>query len=458
MGRQGLGAALRLAEAGPGANGGGAGGGERIYADVAGRVLIVLPRTLGLALFGLLVAGVAVFAWGRRDGLLRGAGAVIAAVLGSAALVFVLQWLAGLARPGSFWRAHPDAMALAVDLAALAVAVGVLAWIGRGQSRERLRAAFWLVFMVLSLGIVVVAPGAAIFSLIPPLIMLVGWLAGQRARRAESVAALLAWAALFLTWGPLVHLSEVLLDFWSAWLFAPFAALLVLPALIELKPLGAFRPAALALAGVAAVAAWGAMLALPAYSDDRKQGFRIEYAWDETAAKGQWLVGNGGVPLPEPFPDRAAFKAAVKLPWTASSRWAAPAPAIPLPAPRLERVSERAVPAGRIVAVRVAANGADDVLVRFEGMAGVRAFGTSGSNVAFAPEAGKEPYLFRCTGRSCDGAVFEVALPAAPTEATVIGLRDALPAAAAPLVRARPATAQPQYTPDASISCVKIPL
>ncbi|HEY0313998.1 MAG TPA: M28 family peptidase [Allosphingosinicella sp.] len=457
MGRQGLSAAVRLTEAGSGAIGGG-GGGERIYADVAGRVLIVLPRTLGLALFGLLVAGVAVFAWGRRDGLLRGAGAMIAAVLGSAALVFVLQWLTGMARPGSFWRAHPDAMALAVDLAALAVSVGALAWVGRGLSRERLRAAFWLVFMVLSLGIVFVAPGAAIFSLIPPLIMLVGWLAGQRARRAETVAALLAWAALFLTWGPLVHLSEVLLDFWSAWLFAPFAALLVLPALIELKPLGAFRPAALALAGVAAVAAWGAMLALPAYSEDRKQGFRIEYAWDGTAAKGQWLVGNGGVPLPDGFPQRGAFKAAVKLPWTASSRWTAPAPAIPLPAPRIERVGERPGSGGRIVAVRVAANGADDVLVRFEGTARVRAFGTGGSNVAFGAEAGKEPYLLRCTGRSCDGAVFEVSLPAAPAEATVIGIRDSLPAAAAPLVRARPATAQAQYGPDASINWTKVPL
>ncbi|HMC91607.1 MAG TPA: M28 family peptidase, partial [Allosphingosinicella sp.] len=455
MGRQGLGAALRLAEAGPGASGG---GGERLYADVAGRVLIVLPRTLGLALFGLLVAGVAVFAWGRRDGLLRGAGAVIAAVVGSAGLVFVLQWLVGLARPGNYWRAHPDAMALAVDLVALAVSVGALAWIGRGLSRERLRAAFWLVFMVLSLGIVVVAPGAAIFSLIPPLVMLVGWLAGQRARRGETVAALLAWAALFLTWGPLVHLSEVLLDFWSAWLFAPFAALLVLPALIELKPLGAFRPAGLALAGLAAVAAWGAMLALPAYSEDRKQGFRIEYAWDEAAAKGQWLVGNGGVPLPEDFPGRGAFKAAAKLPWTASSRWAALAPAIPLPAPRLERVGERAAPGGRVVAVRVAANGADDVLVRFEGTARIRAFGTAGSTVAFVADAGKEPYLFRCTGRSCDGAVFEIALHAAPAEATAIGIRDVLPAAAAALVRARPATAQAQYSPDASISWTKVPL
>ena len=164
------------------------------------------------------------------------------------------------------------------------------------------------------------------------------------------------------------------------------------------------------------------------------------------------------MPLPEDFPGRGAFKAAAKLPWTASSRWAALAPAIPLPAPRLERVGERAAPGGRVVAVRVAANGADDVLVRFEGTARIRAFGTAGSTVAFVADAGKEPYLFRCTGRSCDGAVFEIALHAAPAEATAIGIRDVLPAAAAALVRARPATAQAQYSPDASISWTKVPL
>ena len=453
MGRQGLAAALQLAEAGAPAA-----AGERIYADVAGRVLVVLPRTLGLAAFGLLAIGVAAFAWSRRqDGLLKGIGAVLAAIVGSALAVLVLQWLAGIARPGPFWRAHPDAMALAVDTGALAVSAAALAGLAAGVTRERLRAAYWFVFMALNLGIILVAPGAAIFALLPPLLMLIGWLAGQRARRAESVTALLAWAALFLTWGPLVHLSEVLLDFGAAWLFAPFAALILVPALIELKPVGAFRTPALALAGAGALAAWAAMLALPAYSEDRKQGFRIEYAWDGQAGKGQWLVANGGVPLPDGFHGRGAFKAGVKLPWVAATRWGAPAPAIPFPAPRIERVAERRDGGTRIVAVRIAANGADDILFRFAPDSGLQRVGTGGAATGFGKGGAKEPYLVRCTGRSCDGAVMEFAFAGAtPSEAIVVGVRNALPPEAAPLVRARPTTAQPQYAPDTSLSWTKL--
>jgi hypothetical protein len=457
MGRQGLAAALRLAE---GAPAGGAGG-ERIYADVAGRLLVVLPRTLGLAAFGLLLVGTAAFAWSRRQGLARGAGAVLAAVAGSALAVWLLQWIVEILRPGPYWRAHPEAMALAVDVAALAVSALALATIGRGLAREGLRAAFWLVFMALNLAIVVVAPGAAIFALLPPLLMLLGWVAGHRARRAETMAAVLAWAALFATWAPLVHLSEVLLDFGGAWLFAPFAALLVLPALIEIAPLAGpgGRRVGVAVAALGAAAAWGTVLAVPAFSMDRKQGFRIDYAWDAGGQKGQWLVANGGAPLPDGFPGGAAFRRGVTLPWSAAGRWAAPAPAIRLPVPRLDKVAERSgTGGGRVAAYRIAMNGADDLLVYFAEKADVRAAGTGGSTVRLGGGNGKEPTYVRCTGRTCDGAVLELALGNAPVEAIVVGIRNALPAAAAPLIGARPATAQAQYSPDTSASWTKAAL
>jgi hypothetical protein len=456
MGRQGLAATLRLASGAPT----GRGDGERLYADLAGRVLIVLPREAALATFGLLLIGTIAFAFARRDELLRGAGAVLAAIVGSAALVYTLQWLVGLARPGLFWRAHPELMALAVDLVALAASAGALAWIAADVTRKRLRAAFWLVFMLLTLGIVAAAPGAAIFALVPPLLMLIGWLAGQRARRAETVAAILAWGVLFLTWAPLLALSEVLLDFPAAWLFGPVAALLVLPALIEMKPLTDGWGGRLALGGtaLAAAAAWAALLVLPAYSLDRKQGFRIEYAWDAEAGKGQWLVANGGAPLPGGFPGRAAFQPGAKLPWTASSRWAAPAPALPLPAPRLEPGGSSSQGGTRVTAVRVAANGADDILFRLPPGAALKAVRTRGAETAFTEGGAGDPYTIRCTGRSCDGAVIEFVLGPAPVEATLVGIRNTLPAAAAPMVRARPATAQAQYSPDSSMSWTKVQL
>jgi hypothetical protein len=52
--------------------------------------------------------------------------------------------------------------------------------------------------------------------------------------------------------------------------------------------------------------------------------------------------------------------------------------------------------------------------------------------------------------------VIELALGAGPVEAIAVGVRNALPAAAAPLVRARPATAQAQYSPDTSSSWAKV--
>jgi len=45
-----------------------------------------------------------------------------------------------------------------------------------------------------------------------------------------------------------------------------------------------------------------------------------------------------------------------------------------------------------------------------------------------------------------------------PLALTVIGIRFGLPAAAAPLIAARPATAQPQYSPDSSFAVDRVRL
>jgi hypothetical protein len=455
MGSQGLAAAIRLAEKGADGR-----GGERIYTDIAGRMLLTVPKTFGLALLALLLAGTILLGWSRRRGLARGAGAVVAALAGSAALVFVAQWAIGLARPGQFWRAHPGAIALAVDLTALAAAAGALAWIGRRLPRETLRAAYWLVFMLLSAGLAFVAPGGAIMSLIPGLLFLVGAVAHRRSPAAETVAAVLAWLFLFVTWAPLIHLSEVTLDFGAAWLFAPLVALILIPALIELLALAeapALR-AALGALGAAALLCWAGVAAAPASSADRKQGFRIEYAWDADAGRGRWLIANGGLPLPQGFPGETRFRRGAKLPWGPSGRWAAPAPAIPLPAPRLEKIGERQVGGGRISDFRLATNGANEILLYFDGAAGVTAAGIAGANVTFGRGDGKEPAYVRCTGRSCDGAVIALTLGKGPVEAIAVGIRYGLPAAGAPLAAARPATAQAQYSPDTSSTWTKFTL
>jgi hypothetical protein len=71
----------------------------------------------------------------------------------------------------------------------------------------------------------------------------------------------------------------------------------------------------------------------------------------------------------------------------------------------------------------------------------------------------KDPYFVRCHGRSCDGLRIDLLLgEPSPVEAMAIGMRSGLPAAAAPLVAARPAHSAPQYAPDSTIGMARIRL
>lgn len=451
MGRQALSVAERLARSGAAAE-----GGALLYGDLLGRTLVAFPMAPGLALLALLLLLFGWIAWRRRPGMARAAATIVAAMAGAAALSFALQFAAGLVRAGEYWRAWPEAKGLAVYLTALLASAAALLWIGRRTGRTRLRAAFWLVFLILGALLALAAPGAAIFFLLPPLIAGAGMLARGRIVRVEQVAALVAWAALYLSWAPLLDLSETLLDMDAAWTFAPVAVLLMLPVLIELRPLLASQPRGGTLAAFAllALAGWiGAALA-PAYSENRKQAFGIEYVRDEDGPR--WMVVNDGAPLPAAFQD---FEPGKEVPWSSRRRWSAPAPALPLEAPVLEKVGERSGVEGRVVRLRLRTNGAEAVMLRAEPEADLRAVGAAGSVRRFGTGAAEDDYVLRCEGRSCDGVTLSL-LTASPSrfEATLIGTRSGLPAEADPLVAARPSKAAPQYGPDAMVTVSKVRL
>ncbi|HEX5184364.1 MAG TPA: M20/M25/M40 family metallo-hydrolase [Allosphingosinicella sp.] len=435
---------------------------EYVYADLLGRTLLALPKIVALWLFGAIILAFLWLGWRRRAGLGRGIGAIAAGLVTSALLVFAAQWIVGFFRPGLYWRAHPNIIAVAVDVAALAACVGMLAWIARPLARDRLRAAFWLVFLLLDLLIVLAAPGGVIFALLPPLPLLIGALLERRVPGAETVGAILSWLLLFLLWAPLLSLLEMLLDFGAAPVFALLSALLVLPVLIELKPLAAAFPRRHFPAGLgaAALVAWIAVALAPAYSADRKQNFRIEYGWDQPTRKGQWLIANDGARLPAGFPDAAGFKGGVEIPWSMAKRRAMPAPASPLAPPRIEKIAEQTMPGGgRLIRLRLASGGADQILLRAEPDSGLVGASIAGSVARFGAGGKKDPYFIRCAGRSCDGAVMDLRVGRpGPLPLTVIGIRFGLPAAAAPFVAARPPTAEPQSSPDCSVAVDRIRL
>jgi hypothetical protein len=429
--------------------------GDRIFMDLAGRMLITLPLALGLVLILALLIAFAIVAL-RSGGFARGIGVTVGTLVGSAALAWTALSAIGLVRHGVFWRAQPAWTQLGASTCAIMVGVTLLATVGRAASVRQLRASFWLVYLVIGGMIGLFAPGGIIFFLFPPIFVLAGIAAAFWWPPAERLGALLGIIALFLTWGEMLGLLEELLNLGPMWIFAPFGALLVLPILIEAKALievVAVRNAT-ALAAVLALSAWTAAAFAPAYSADRQQRFVIEHVTDASSGKAQWSVINDRAPLPLPGQWKRG-----KLPFSDRPRWIASAPADPAAqAPAVQPTSRIESGGERTLTFRLMVNGNERVELIAPEDAKIRFAGTDGF---FRPidqsEDGK--YFVDCFGRSCEGALLQLAIgQRKPVEFLLVGSHAALPPTAAPLIAARPRFARPQYNRDESIVFTRVRL
>ena len=453
MGTQALALATRLGASETPAP---AASGERLYADVLGHGLVLIPLWFGTALLWVLLASFVFLAWRRRQGVGRSAGLVLVAMVDAALAVFLLQKLIGLFRAGEYWRAWPEALAFAADATAIVSAAAALLWLAGKADRRTLRIGYWLVFMIFGAALSLLAPGTAIFFLLPPLLAFAGLLV----KRGGRVLALLAWAAMFLTWAPLLHLSEVLLDMDAAWMFAPVSALILFPVLVEMKPLlGRLtgRTAAGALLAVALLA-WLVPALAPAYTPERKQRMSLEYAWDADAKRGRMLVYHDRGPVPAALSEAGLTKDS-EVPWSTYKRWSTDAAAAPAEAPKPERIGETANADGRLITLRLQTRGAEVIRLRFPPDAQLKAIQAGTVLRRFGKGGEKEHYVFRCHGRGCDGLTLRLLIGgSAPVEATAIGTHPGLPALARPIVEARPVHAQPQYSPDATYAIGRVRL
>ena len=429
--------------------------GERLYTDLAGGMMITLPLAFGLLLLGLLLLFFVAEGW-RRRALGRPLLGMAAALLGSGALAFAGHFTVHLFRAGDYWRAYPVVTATAVYAAALAASVIGLLLVAGTAERTRLRAAFWFCFTALGAALSIVAPGGAIYFLLPPLVAALGMAARRRFAWAERGGAIAAALLLYLTLGPALALFEELMNGGPLWAFAPLGAVIMLPALIELRPLLSRPPPALVIAGALdlAIAFWLAAGFVPAYSPDRQQLFTIEYVWDETARSGRFAVNNDGAPVPY-----AADWRRTEMPYTTRRRWAAPAPAVPIAPPGVDEVGREALPGGTRTRLRLRANGAQAVTLIAPASARLTAAGIGQFVRPFVSGGSDGRFFLRCAGRACDGTVLDVVSPGSePVEFTIVGTRPGLPAEAAALARARPAHARAQYGPDSTIAIGRVRL
>jgi hypothetical protein len=436
------------------AGGAPAAAGTRLYADILGRALVVLPLGFGLALLGVLLVFFAL-ASSRRRALGRPLAAIAAGLVGALLLAWLGQFALGVAREGVYWRAWPGVTLTAIYAATIAAILVSLRTIGRRADRRELRVAFWLVFTLVGAAIAAVAPGGAIYFLLPPLIAALGLAFGRRRPAIEAGAALLAAAALFLTFGPALGLFEELLSAGPFWVFTPLGGLILLPWLIELEPLIA-RPRRIApIAAGLCLAGWIAAAVTPAYSNDRQQRFGFAYLWDAQANRGHWMIEGDGARRPAGFAWRR-----MPLPWAPKARrWMADAPAWPGPAPAAVRIGESRADGGRRIRLRIATHGADQVTLFAPPGTALAAAGAPGFVQPFGEGGADDPFVLRCTGRACDGAELDlVARGAAPLSLTLAGTfySPQFPRTATP--PSRPPLARPQYAPDSRIALTRLRL
>ena len=433
---------------------------DRIFMDVFGRWLVHMPQAVGWVLVAASLVGLAWLAW-RRKAFGRGLAVIAGGLLLGTALAWAGTAVVGLARPGMFWRAYPLWTHLAVYASALVAAIAVLASLGRTLNVRQLRAVCWLAFAVIGAIVAIAAPLGIIFFLFPPLVFGLGVIASRWHARGEQVGARLAALTLYLTLGAMVGQLEELLNQGPMWLFAPLGLIVMMPVLVEAKPLiAATHPRnAIGIASLFALLGWAAAAAAPAYSDDRQQQFTIEHVTDIGTGRSSWSVLNDLAALPDGF--RAAGKWQLdKLPYSDRKRWLASAQLVQgLKPPAIQVIDRAATGSVRKVRLRLQTNGAETVAFVAPKDARIAAAGTGAFVRPISRQAKEGRYVVRCFGRSCDGLRIDIVIgKAAPVDFILLGSRSGLPPSAKSLVAARPKLARPQYSPDATITMGRLRL
>ena len=427
---------------------------NRIFMDVSGRLLITMPLGAGIAILVGLVLIFTLLAFPAGQSVQRVA-IVVGTFLGSAILSWLLLALVEIARPGMFWRAHPIFTHLITYAAVLLVGGSLVGRFAPRCSVRDLRSMFWLFFLSLGVLIGFVATGGIIFFLFPPLLILIGLGIARWWKPAEAIGSAAAILFLYLTWGAMLGLLEELLNDGPMWIFAPLGSLILIPVLIEAKPLlvGARLPAIVALGGVIVGGCSVAALAAPAYSNDRQQRFTLEYVTDVNAKRSWWAVLDDGAKFPPAFGN--GWKIG-KLPISGTRLWNRPAPFdLNVQAPSAALISQVVSGGERTLLVRLSANGNDSIELVAPEDAKIRSAGVQNFVAAIEQnETGK--YAISCTGRSCNGVTLQITTgDQHPVPFMIIGVRYVLPGFAEALTKARPRFARPQYRPDESLTFVR---
>ena len=433
---------------------GGVANGQTVFTDIAGRLFITFPLPTAAVLLGLLLTTAAFLAW-RKKALTKPLLVALGTTLAGVGVSAFLALVATLIRPGDFWRAYPLVTYLAVYAVVVATMFAIWARWGGGIARMRMRAAAWLLILLIGTALSMAMPGAIPFFLLGPALGIAAIVLERRSPQTATVVAVVATTVQFLMFAQLLALIEMLLIDGPLWAVTPLAALAVLPALVELGD--ARLRATVSLIAVAAIGFWAAALLLPRSSAERPASFSIDYFRDASQNTASWGIAAKEAPLPRAY--GRDWRRDV-LPYSGGrTRWVANAPLLATPVPSARLVGSEAAGAGRRVRIALSPGGGDAVTIRFAEGTMLLAVGLPGAPERIPSSGEPEKPLIRCTGRSCEGFIIEAVLAdRRPLDAEVLSYRFSLPPEGARLAAARPKNAIPQYAPDSTITMTRVRL
>ena len=424
--------------------------GRVVFTDIAGRMFLRLPLIVAATVLGILLIAGLVLAWSKALG--RALALAIGMVVGGSVAAGAASFIVGMLRAGDYWRAYPLVPCLAIYATMLAAMAAIWARWGRGLDRRAMRAASWLLILLLGTAASLYLPGATIFFLIGPALGLLGVALTRPNPQAATALAIAGLVIQFVMFAELLALIEMLLIDGPLAAGVFVAALAALPAIVETEPEGS-RPAVLAVT-CAAIPLWIAALLIPRASAERPLQFSIDYFRDKSKQTANWAVATKQAPLPYNFPGR--WEKSV-LPYNGRTRFVSSAPLLSTPVAQARVISSEANGNGRRVLIALSPGGGNTVSIRFPKEADVRALGPVGSPVVIPARGEPEKPILRCTGRACEGLQVEILFGnQKPVEAELFSTRFGLPAEGRMLQAARPANAIPQYAPDQTVTMSRL--
>lgn len=417
-----------------------------IYADIAGKALLLLPQWAGIAMTVLgLGAAALTFARGEGPTPVRSSLAPFAAMIVAGLVAFgAMSVVDAVRKEASFWSAHPEWTRAVIYLSGLFGGAMAMAFAGEAD-RNRVLSASWFAFALVGAVACSLAPGAAILTGVPAGLFFCAALASLGAPRLFAPLSLIALAAALILWLPALAGAEQGLGLGAAWPFAIVAALFFMLAAPVVTPSGRIGAVARYAPAAALIAAILIAIAAPAYSPAAPRPLNIAHV--ATGDRSFFSLGASAEPAPKEMAALAAFRLRT-IEGLSEKRLAAPAPAhdgIPVGLAVKSAVMQEV---GRTITLAVEANGADEVVVTIPDEAAAIEATIGGKPMRFDE---KGAMTIRCAGRACAKFEARVVVGRTPSEWTIYGVRYGLGADGAALAAARPASAIPVHNGDVRI-------